>query len=158
MNESISDSPLTAKTALRALAIIGTLAFALSGCAPSAVSNDGAAEPSTSTEGQENSGDEDSSADDETATDSDEVTVIGGDLPDSTVLLLATIYAKGRDPQPTVEFLDATTVRFSFPAGLSESDAIGNCQIAYGALNGEGVRVFTKFGDAEQDCTAYVEG
>jgi hypothetical protein len=156
MNESISDSPLTAKTALRALAIIGTLAFALSGCAPSATGSDGAAEPSTFAQ-EGNAGDEESSAGDDTATDSDEVTVIGGDLTTYSALLLATTYAEGRDPQPTIEFLDETTVRFSFPGGLSEEQAIGNCQIAYGVMNGEGVRVFMKVGDAEQDCTAYIE-
>lgn len=152
MNETISDSSFSPTTALRALAIIGTLAFALSGCAPASTDSEGTAEPSTSTEDQGTSGD------DTSPTDSDEVNVIGGDLAGSTALLLATTYAEGRDPQPTVEFLDATTVRFDFPAGLNESAAIGNCQIAYGVMDGEGVRVFLKVGDAEQDCTAYIEG
>jgi hypothetical protein len=68
------------------------------------------------------------------------------------------VYAEGRDPIPTVEFLDATTVRFAWPAGLTEQQALDNCQIAYGALSGEGIRVLIAVGDAEADCTAEVEG
>ncbi len=88
-----------------------------------------------------------------------EVTVIGADLTSGTAVLLAEVYAEGRDPIPTVEFLDATAVSFAWPAGsLTEGDALGNCQIAYGALSGEGIRVLIAVGDAETDCTAEIEG
>lgn len=136
---------------LRLLAVAAALTLALTGCSTAApVSTDDlipdAADAGDT--GGDAGGDNDG-----------QVTVIGADLTSSTAALLAEVYAEGRDPIPTVEFLDATTVRFAWPAGsLTESDALGNCQIAYGALNGEGIRVLIAVGDAEADCTADVEG
>ena len=137
--------------ALPAVALIGAAVFVLAGCSsPAAVSTDDLIPDvvDVGDTGGDAGGDNDG-----------EVTVIGADLASSTAVLLAEVYAEGRDPIPTVEFVDATTVRFAWPAGaLTESDALGNCQIAYGALSGEGIRVLIAVGDAEADCTAEIEG
>ena len=137
--------------ALPAVALIGAAVFVLAGCSsPAAVSTDDLVPDvvDVGDTGGDAGGDNDG-----------EVTVIGADLASSTAVLLAEVYAEGRDPIPTVEFVDATTVRFAWPAGsLTESDALGNCQIAYGALSGEGIRVLIAVGDAEADCTAEIEG
>ena len=137
--------------ALPAVALIGAAVFVLAGCSsPAAVSTDDLVPDvvDVGDTGGDAGGDNDG-----------EVTVIGADLASSTAVLLAEVYAEGRDPIPTVEFVDATTVRFAWPAGsLTESDALGNCQIAYGALSGEGIRVLIAVGDAEANCTAEIEG
>jgi hypothetical protein len=137
--------------ALRSLAVAGALTLALTGCSTAAPVSTDDIIPDVADAGDtggDAGGDNDG-----------QVTVIGADLASGTAVLLAEVYAEGRDPIPTVEFLDATTVRFAWPAGsLSESDALGNCQIAYGALNGEGIRVLIAVGDAEADCTAEIEG
>ena len=137
--------------ALPAVALIGAAVFVLAGCSsPAAVSTDDLIPDvvDVGDTGGDAGGDNDG-----------EVTVIGADLASSTAVLLAEVYAEGRDPIPTVEFVDATAVRFAWPAGsLTESDALGNCQIAYGALSGEGIRVLIAVGDAEANCTAEIEG
>ena len=135
---------------LRLWAIAGALTLALTGCSTTApVSTDDIIPDvvDAGDAGGDASGENDG-----------EVTVIGEDLTSSTAALLAKVYAEGRDPIPTVEFLDATTVRFAWPSGLTEQQALDNCQIAYGALSGEGIRVLIAVGDAEADCTAEVEG
>ena len=138
-------------TTLRVLAVAGALALALTGCSAAAPVSTDDIIPDVVDQG-DTGGDAGGNND-------GDVTVIGADLASSTAVLLAETYAEGRDPIPTVEFLDATTVRFAWPAGsLSESDALGNCQIAYGALSGEGIRVLIVVGDAEADCTAEIEG
>lgn len=136
---------------LRLLAVAAALTLSLTGCSTAAPVSTDDIVPDVADAG-DTGGD--------AAGDNDgEVTVIGADLASSTAVLLAEVYAEGRDPIPTVEFLDATTVRFAWPAGsLSEGDALGNCQIAYGALSGEGIRVLIAVGDAEADCTAEIEG
>ncbi len=141
--------------AFRSLAIAGALTFVLAGCsAPAPASSDDVLQEVV--DAGEPSGD---AGGDEAAESDSGVTVIGADLTSGTAVLLAEVYAEGRDPMPTVEFLDATTVRFAWPEGsLTESDALGNCQIAYGALSGEGIRVLIAVGDAEADCTAEIEG
>lgn len=125
------------------------LALALTGCAgtPTTPDSDTADAPIAEAETQT-----------EADTSSDEVVVIGGELPSGTVALLAETYAKGRDPRPTVEFLDATTVRFEFPSALGESDLIGNCQIAWGSLEAEGVQIFIVDPSTETDCNALITG
>lgn len=136
------------RTPILSLALVGVLALSLAGC--SAPASDDPASPGTTTS--------DETATEESApeeTTSDEVVVIGGDLASGTAVLLAETYADGRDPKPTVEFLDATTVRFAFPDGVDE---LGNCQIAYGVMSGEGVRVLMTVGATEFDCTAEIEG
>lgn len=135
------------RTPILSLALVGMLALSLAGC--SSPVSDGAAPDGTTSE--ETTSDE--SAPDGTS--DDEVVVIGGDLVSLTVRLLAEKYAEGRDPQPTVEFLDATTVRFAFPDGVDE---LGNCQIAYGVMSGEGVRVLMTVGATDFDCTAEIDG
>ncbi|WP_439565077.1 hypothetical protein [Microcella sp.] len=136
---------------LRLLAVAAALTLALTGCSTAA--------PVSTDEIIPDAADAGDTGGDAGGGNDGQVTVIGADLTSSTAALLAEVYAEGRDPIPTVEFLDATTVRFAWPAGsLSESDALGNCQIAYGALNGEGIRVLIAVGDAEADCTADVEG
>lgn len=130
------------------LALVGVLALSLAGCSSPASVEPADGETSTS----------DETAPEETTSDETadgEVVVIGGDLASGTAVLLAETYADGRDPKPTVEFLDATTVRFAFPDGVDE---LGNCQIAYGVMSGEGVRVLMTVGATEFDCTAEVEG
>lgn len=140
--------------ALRSLVVIGALALSLAGCAggPAASSSDsGSGDSAADSSNSDSSASSDSSGD-------GEVQVIGEDLPSFTALLLAKTYAEGRDPQPTVEFLDPTSVRFTFPTEFPEAQAIGNCQIAWGALQGEGIHVYITSGAVEQDCTAYMEG
>ncbi len=142
-------------TTLRLLAIVGALTIALTGCSTAAPDSVDDLVPEAADAG-DTGGD---AGDDGGGDAAGEVTVIGADLASSTAVMLAEVYAEGRDPIPTVEFLDATTVRFAWPAGsLSEGDALGNCQIAYGALSGEGIRVLFAVGDAETDCTAEIEG
>lgn len=136
---------------LRALAVAGALALALTGCSAAAPVSTDDIIPDVVDQGD--------TGGDASGENDGEVTVIGADLTTSTAALLAEIYAEGRDPIPTVEFLDATTVRFAWPEGsLDEGQAISNCQIAYGSLTGEGIRVFVAIGSAETDCTAFVEG
>lgn len=134
------------RTTTLTLALTSLAALALTGCSSPAgpvtpTTTDGTTTEESTVEAPSN--------------DSDEVVVIGGDLVSFTVRLLAEKYAEGRDPHPTVEFLDATTVRFAFPDGV---DDLGNCQIAYGVMSGEGVRVLMTVGATEFDCTAEIEG
>lgn len=147
-------------TTLRALAVAGTLALALTGCSTAAPVSTDDLIPDVVDQGDTGGDAGGSGSEDGGSEDGDgEVTVIGADLASGTAVSLAEVYAEGRDPIPTVEFLDATTVRFAWPAGsLTEGDALGNCQIAYGALSGEGIRVLIAVGDAETDCTAEIEG
>ncbi len=134
-------------TKLRLLAVAAALTLALTGCSTAAPASTDDLLPDVVDQG------------DTGGSNDGQVTVIGADLASGTAVMLAEVYAEGRDPIPTVEFLDATTVRFAWPAGsLTEGDALGNCQIAYGALSGEGIRVLIAVGDAEADCTADVEG
>lgn len=144
--------PTRPLTTLRTLAAIGVLAFTLAGCSTAAPAD--TTEPTDTSTSEETETD---SAVEEEAEDG-EVVIIGEDLPSGTVALLAKVYAEGRDPQPTVEFLDATTVRFTFPEGISESDAISNCQIAWSAMEAEGVQIYFAVGDEEADCNALIEG
>ncbi len=137
-------------SALRLFAIAGALTMALTGCST--------AGPVTTDDILPDVVDAGDTGGDASGENDGEVTVIGEDLTSTTAALLAKVYAEGRDPIPTVEFLDATTVRFAWPAGLTEQQALDNCQIAYGALSGEGIRVLIAVGDAEADCTAEVEG
>lgn len=137
-------------TTLRVLAVAGALALALTGCSAAAPVSTDDLIPDVVDQG-DTGGDAGGSND-------GEVTIIGADLASSPAVLLAEVYAEGRDPIPIVEFLDATTVRFAWDAGLTEQQALDNCQIAYGALNGEGIRVLIAIGDAEADCTAQIEG
>lgn len=150
----MTDTALRRRAALltfRSLAIAGALTLALTGCSTAA--------PVSTDEILPDVVDAGDTGGDASGENDGEATVIGADLTSTTAALLAKVYAEGRDPIPTVEFLDATTVRFGWPAdSLSEVDALGNCQIAYGALNGEGIRVLIAVGDAEADCTAEVEG
>lgn len=144
-------TPTLRTPTVRLLAVAGALAIALTGCSAAAPASTDDIIPDVVDAGD--------TGGDASGTDDGEVTVIGADLASSTAVLLAETYAEGRDPIPTVEFVDATTVRFAWPAGaLTESDALGNCQIAYGALSGEGIRVLIAVGDAEADCTAEIEG
>lgn len=144
-------TPTLRTLTVRLLAVAGVLAIALTGCSAAAPASTDDIIPDVVDAGD--------TGGDASGTDDGEVTVIGADLASSTAVLLAETYAEGRDPIPTVEFVDATTVRFAWPAGaLTESDALGNCQIAYGALSGEGIRVLIAVGDAEADCTAEIEG
>lgn len=144
-------TPTLRTPTVRLLAVAGVLAIALTGCSAAAPASTDDIIPDVVDAGD--------TGGDASGTDDGEVTVIGADLASGTAVMLAEVYAEGRDPIPTVEFLDATTVRFAWPAGaLTESDALGNCQIAYGALSGEGIRVLIAVGDAEADCTAEIEG
>ncbi len=135
---------------LRLWAIAGAVTLALTGCSTAAPLSTDDIIPDVVDAGD--------TGGDASGENDGEVTVIGEDLTTGTAALLAKVYAEGRDPIPTVEFLDATTVRFAWPAGLTEQQALDNCQIAYGALSGEGIRVLIAVGDAEADCTAEVEG
>ncbi|MDF1478826.1 hypothetical protein PYV02_06970 [Leifsonia sp. H3M29-4] len=132
-----------------ALGAAAILALALTGCAGT---------PTTPDSGTADAPIAEAETQTEADTSSDEVVVIGGELPSGTVALLAETYAKGRDPRPTVEFLDAMTVRFEFPSALGESDLIGNCQIAWGSLEAEGVQIFIVDPSTETDCNALITG
>jgi hypothetical protein len=155
MTDLLTPSP---SLALRALIVCGALTLALSGC--SAGASDTSADTDTSAGTDTSSSSSDSGADDDAGSgdDDDEVTVIGEDLPSYTGLLLATNYAESRDPHPTVEFLDATSVKFTFPEEYPLEQSITNCQIAWGSLSGEGIHVYITSGSVEQDCTAEMEG
>ncbi len=151
MTTTSSRPRAAALLALRSLAVAGVLTLALTGCSAGAPVSTDELLPDVVDQG-DTGGDAGGSND-------GEVTVIGADLTSGTAAKLAEVYAEGRDPIPTVEFLDATTVRFAWSAGaLTEGDALGNCQIAYGVLSGEGIRVLFAVGDAETDCTAEIEG
>lgn len=142
--------PRAALLTIRSLAIAGALTLALTGCSTAAPVSTDEILPDVVDAGDtggDASGENDS-----------QVTVIGADLTSGTAAMLAEVYAEGRDPIPTVEFLDATTVRFSWTDGPDVVDVFGNCQIAYGALSGEGIRVLITAGSEELDCTAEVEG
>ena len=146
MTDSTSELQNRSRTALRTAALVAALALTLSGCASgTGDSNTPGVPPAAST-------------DTESDSNSDEISVVGGDLVSSTVERLATTYAKGREPQPSVEFVDATTVVFAFPVGVTADEALNHCQIAYGVMSGEGIRVLMNVGDAQDDCTALVEG
>jgi len=136
--------------ALRSAAIVGAIALALTGCSTAASVSTDDIIPDVADAGD--------TGGDAAGENDGEVTVIGEDLTSGTAALLAKVYAEGRDPIPTVEFLDATTVRFSWADGPDTIDVLGNCQIAYGALSGEGIRVLITAGSDELDCTAEVEG
>ena len=135
---------------LRLLAVAGALTLALTGCSTAAPVGTDDIIPDVADAGD--------TGGDAAGDNAGEVTVIGEDLTSFTAALLAKTYAEGRDPIPTVEFLDATTVLFTWADGPDTIDVLGNCQIAYGALNGEGIRVLVAVGDAEVDCTAEIEG
>ncbi len=155
MPETALRPRVAATLALRSLAVVGALAVALSGCSTAAPASTDELIPDVAELGDPG-GDSGGGAGD---VGDDEVTVIGADLTTGSAALIAEIYAEGRDPIPTVEFLDATTVRFAWPEGsLTEDQALSNCQIAYGSMSGEGVRVLFAIGDAEADCTAEIEG
>ena len=145
---------MTNTVALRQPSAIALLvlagAIALTGCSATADASTAGSSTDTGTSSTEST-DDGASAD-------GEVQVIGEDLPSYTGLLLATTYAEGRDPQPTVEFLDATSVKFTFPEEFPLEQAISNCQIAWGSLQGEGIHVYITSGSVEQDCTAEMEG
>ncbi|MGV8969120.1 MAG: hypothetical protein ACOH1J_01585 [Microbacteriaceae bacterium] len=151
-----TNSGSTAMTStLRIFAIVGALSLGLTGCVSGSDAGGSTDTADSVTEGDSSGTDTDS--DTGTSGGAEEVSVTGGDLTTFTALLLATNYAEGRDPWPTVEFLDATTVRFAFPAEVSEEKTIGNCQIAWGVMSGEGIRVLTSYAGSEQDCTATME-
>ncbi len=135
---------------LRSLAVAGALALTLTGCSagvPLSTDDIIPDEVDAGDCGGDVSGDNDG-----------QVTIVGGDLASFSANLLAENYAEGRDPIPTVEFLDASTVVFGFPGDLTESQVIGNCQIAWGVLNGESIRVLFTLGTEDYDCTAFMEG
>ncbi len=132
----MTENPFVPPVALRSLIVAGVLAFTLAGCSASAPESSGS--ENNAPESSEKEGNE-------------EVTVIGEELPGTTALRLATTYAEGRDIVPTVEFVDATTVRFSFADG---ADALNECQIAWSVMNGEGIYVYIDVAGTELDCSA----
>ncbi|MGY6498483.1 MAG: hypothetical protein ACXIUP_09680 [Microcella sp.] len=153
---------ITKTTTAPLIALLCAATLALAGCAggsPAPVIDDSAnVDASTDTAPPEEpaAGDADAPAD-EPSSSSDEVTVIGGDLVDDLfVRVAAEQYAKGRTPVPTVEFTSATDVTFSFDTTLDEVTLIGNCQIAYGVLDAEGVSVTIVDGSGTLDCTAFI--
>ena len=135
---------------LRLWAIAGALTLALTGCSTAAPLSTDDIIPDVVDAGD--------TGGDASGENDGEVVVIGEDLTTFTAALLAKVYAEGRDPIPTVEFLDATTVLFTWAEGSDTIDVLGNCQIAYGALSGEGIRVLITAGSEELDCTAEIQG
>jgi len=137
-------------TTLRLLAAAGALTFALTGCsAGGAVSTDDLIPDvvDAGDTGGDASGDDDG-----------EATVIGADLVSSFAGIAAEQYAEGRDPIPTVEFTSSSAVVFTFAGTLDEAARIGNCQIAYGVLDAEGIAITIVDDSGSLDCTALVEG
>lgn len=49
-------------------------------------------------------------------------------------------------------------MRFSWAEGPDVIDIFGNCQIAHGALNGEGISMLVAAGSDVLDCTAEIQG
>lgn len=137
-------------TTLRVLAVAGALALALTGCSAAAPVSTDDLIPDVVDQG-DTGGDAGGSND-------GEVTVVGADLVSSFAAIAAETYAEGRDPMPSVEFTSASAVTFTFPGTLDEAARIGNCQIAYGVLDAEGIAITIVDGSGSLDCTALIEG
>lgn len=136
--------------AVRSLAVASVLTIALTGCvAGGGVSTDDII-PDVVDQG-DTGGDAGGSND-------GEVTVVGADLVSSFAAIAAETYAEGRDPMPAVEFTSASAVTFTFPGTLDEAARIGNCQIAYGVLDAEGITITIVDDSGTLDCTALIEG
>jgi len=135
---------------LRALAVAGALALALTGCSAAAPVSTDDLIPDVVDQG-DTGGDAGGSND-------GEVTIIGADLVGSFAAIAAETYAEGRDPMPSVEFTSASAVTFTFPGTLDEAARIGNCQIAYGVLDAEGIAITIVDDSGSLDCTALIEG
>lgn len=150
MTQTVLRGRAATQLTLRSLAVAGALALALAGCSavvPLSTDDMIPDEVDAADTGGDASGEND-----------DEVTVVGADLTSFSAALLAETYAEGRDPMPTAEFLDANTVLFGFGGDLTEEQVIGNCQIAWGVMSGESIRVLFTLGTEDFDCTAYMEG
>ncbi len=153
---AMTNSPARARAALL-LPLL--LALSIAGCsAPAATDADpvDAGSPPAASDGGAASPADDAEPDEPVA--DDEPEVIGAELASGTAVLLAEVYASGRTPVPSIEFVDAATVRFTFAGSLSESDRIGYCQIAWGSLSGEGVDAVVIDDETENDCTALIDG
>ncbi len=137
-------------TTLRVLAVAGALALALTGCSATAPVSTDDLIPDVVDQG-DTGGDAGGSND-------GEVTVVGADLVSSFAAMAAETYAEGRDPMPAVEFTSASAVTFTFPGTLDEAARIGNCQIAYGVLDAEGITITIVDDSGSLDCTALIEG
>lgn len=137
-------------TTLRVLAVAGALALALTGCSAAAPVSTDDLIPDVVDQG-DTGGDAGGSSD-------GEVTIIGADLVGSFAAIAAETYAEGRDPMPSVEFTSASAVTFTFPGTLDEAARIGNCQIAYGVLDAEGIAITIVDDSGSLDCTALIEG
>ena len=149
MTDTVLRGRAAALLTLRSLAVAGALALALSGCSTSTPSVDDIV-PDEASAG-DTGGATDESAD-------GEVTVIGADLVSSFAAIAAETYAEGRDPIPTVEFTAADAVTFTFATELDEAARIGNCQIAYGVLNAEGIAITIVDNSGQFDCTGFIDG
>ena len=151
--ERMTDTALRGRAAallsLRTFAVAGALALALSGCSTSTPSVDDIV-PDEASAG-DTGGVTDESAD-------GEATVIGAELVGSFAAIAAETYAEGRDPMPTVEFTSSDAVTFTFEGELDEAARIGNCQIAYGVLDAEGISITIVDNSGPFDCTAFVNG
>ncbi len=156
-DEAMTDTVLRGRAAallsIRTFAVAGALALALSGCSASTPSVDDIV-PDEASAG-DTGGATDESSDD---SGDGEVTVIGAELVSSFAAIAAETYAEGRDPMPSVEFTAADAVTFTFPGELDEAARIGNCQIAYGVLDAEGIAITIVDNSGSLDCTALVEG
>lgn len=137
-------------TTLRVLAVAGALALALTGCSAAAPVSTDDLIPDVVDQG-DTGGDAGGSND-------DEVTIIGADLVGSFAAIAAETYAENNDPMPTVEFTSASTVVFTFPGTLGETTRFGNCQVAYGVLDAEGIAITIVDDSGSFDCTAAIEG
>lgn len=137
-------------TTLRVLAVAGVLALALTGCSTTAPVSTDDLIPDVVDQG-DTGGDAGGSND-------GEVTVVGADLVSSFAAIAAETYAEGRDPMPAVEFTSASAVTFTFAGTLDEAARIGNCQIAYGVLDAEGITITIVDDSGSLDCTALIEG
>ena len=137
-------------TTLRLLAVAGALTLALTGCSATAPVSTDDLIPDVVDQG-DTGGDAGGSND-------GQATVIGADLVSSFAAIAAETYAEGRDPIPTVEFTSASAVTFTFPGTLDEAARIGNCQIAYGVLDAEGIAITIVDDSGSFHCTALVEG
>ena len=82
--------------------------------------------------------------------------LLGADLVGSFAAIAAETYAENNDPMPTVEFTSASTVVFTFQGTLGEVTRFGNCQVAYGVLDAEGIDITIVDDSGSFDCTAEV--
>lgn len=142
--------PRAALLTLRSLAIAGALTLALTGCSTAAPVSTDEILPDVvdaSDTGVDASGENDG-----------EATIIGAELVGSFAAIAAETYAENNDPMPTVEFTSASTVVFTFPGTLGEVTRFGNCQVAYGVLDAEGIDITIVDDSGSFDCTAEVEG